>query len=122
MKPTQPTKTFKLRADQTKPLVQYRGACFATDRITVEGKRVGYMYREKPDATSKVLDTGWRFQAGDESQTYMDDPHNSAIYDVNTIANYDPDIIPLLDAPIGSAFERDGTTGRLLATDPPPDD
>jgi hypothetical protein len=26
---------------------------------------------------------------------------------VNTIANYDPGIIPCLDAPIGCAFERD---------------
>jgi hypothetical protein len=28
------------------------------------------------------------------------------MYDVNTIANYDGDIVPLLDSPPGSAFER----------------
>lgn len=44
--------------------------------------------------------------AGTESDAYMNDPQNHEIYDVNTIANYDPDIIPLLGAPIGSAFER----------------
>ena len=45
----------------------------------------------------------------------MDDAANLAIYDVNTIANYDPEIVPLLDAPIGSAFEREGGTGPFVA-------
>jgi len=44
--------------------------------------------------------------SGYESQEYMDEPTNHAIYDVNTIANYDPEIVPFLNAPIGSAFER----------------
>jgi hypothetical protein len=44
--------------------------------------------------------------AGSESQPHMDEPANHSVYDVNTIANYAPDIIPLLGAPIGSAFER----------------
>ena len=51
--------------------------------------------------------------AGDESQEYMDDPANLELYDVNTIANYDPDITPLLDEPIGQAFERD-ERGRFV--------
>jgi len=38
---------------------------------------------------------------------------NHAIYDVNTIANYDPEIIPFLNAPIGSAFERD-SDGKIV--------
>lgn len=61
------------------------------------------MYREEPD---NEIDSGWRFMAGNESEEYMNDPDNSAIYDVNTIANYDPDIVPFLAAPLGSAFER----------------
>jgi len=79
------------------------GSCFATDAITVEGEKVGFMYREQPD---NAIDSGWRFFAGTESQEYVDDPENLAIYDVNTIANYDPEIIPLLEAPVGSAFEK----------------
>jgi hypothetical protein len=78
--------------------------------ITVDGCKVGYMYREEPD---NDVDSGWRFLAGKESQAYMDDPRNHGVYDVNTIANYDSDIILLLDAPIGSAFERAGGTGRF---------
>jgi hypothetical protein len=30
---------------------------------------------------------------------------------VNAIANLDPDIIPLLNAPVGSAFRRENGTG-----------
>ena len=58
------------------------GACFATDMITVQGKKVRFMYREQPDNDS---DSGWRFMAGYESDDYMKDPSNHGIYDVNTI-------------------------------------
>jgi hypothetical protein len=96
-------KKFALRADQIKPLAKNRGGCLATDAITVEGRKVGYMYRVEP---RNDQDSGWIFTAGQESQTYMDDAANHGIYDVNTIANCDPDIIPFLDAPAGTAFER----------------
>ena len=79
--------------------------CIATNRITVEGCKVGYCYREKPDGD---WDSGWRFTAGDESDAYMDDPNNAGIYALNTICNDDPDIIPLLRTPAPCAFERDG--------------
>ena len=77
--------------------------CIATNRITVEGCKVGYCYREKPDG----WDSGWRFTAGDESEAYMDDPNNAGIYKLNIICNDDPDIIPLLNIPAPCAFERD---------------
>ena len=102
------SKRFFLRADQIKPLAEGHGACFATDMITVDGQKVGYMYREEPD---NETDSGWRFMCGQESDGYMDDANNIAVYDVNTIANYDSDIIPFLRAPIGSAFARDEDTG-----------
>ncbi len=79
------------------------GYCIATDRITVDGEKVGYMYREQPDDSS---DSGWRFFAGDESQDYINNPDNISIYDVNTIANYDPSIIKYLDSDIGVELEK----------------
>jgi hypothetical protein len=105
-------KKFRLRADQIKPLALQRGGCFATDMITVEGLKVGFMYRQKPDFDA---DSGWRFISGGESQAYLDEPDNLAIYDVNTIVNYDPDIIPYLDAVEGSAFQRDAESRRFVA-------
>jgi hypothetical protein len=104
-------KMFAIRADQIKPIATNRGGCFATDMITVEGRKVGYMYREEPRNNQ---DSGWVFTAGQESQTYMDDAANHGIYDVNMIANYDPDIIPFLDAPAGTAFERQVSSSRLI--------
>jgi hypothetical protein len=96
-------KGFRLKPEDIKPLATGRGACIATDMITRQGKRVGFMYREKPDTPQ---DSGWRFMTGLEDQDYMDDEANHGIYDVNTIANYDPTIIPLLDEPEGAVFER----------------
>jgi hypothetical protein len=104
-------KRFKLRTDEIRPLASGRGGCIATDQITVEGLRVGYLYREPPDGD---WDSGWRFFSGNESDEYANDPANLAIYDVNTIANYDPEIIPLLDAPVGSAFARHEQSGRFV--------
>ena len=86
-----------------KRLVEAMGSCIASDRITVDGAPVGYMYREEPD---NALDSGWRFFAGDESDEYCGDTTNFEIYDVNTIANYDPSIVSYLESPLGSAFER----------------
>ena len=103
-------KQFKLRADQIRTLVTGYGSCIATDRITVDGERVGYMYRETPHDRD---DSGWHFFAGDESQEYVDNPSNLAIYNVNTIANYDPEIAPFLDEPPGTAWARD-SAGRFV--------
>ncbi len=98
---------YHVKAEDVKSLLpDWKGAdgCIATNRITVEGRKVGYCYREEPDGG---LDSGWRFTAGDESEAYMDDPNNAGIYKLNTICNDDPDIIPLLNTPAPCAFERD---------------
>ena len=41
--------------------------CLVSDRITKDGCKVGYMYREEPDDSAP--DSGWRFMAGDEDDT-----------------------------------------------------
>jgi hypothetical protein len=107
---------FKLRPDEIRPLSPGHGACLATDLITVEGHEVGYMYRERSDEAS---DSGWRFFAGTETQAYLDQPKHTSVYDVNTIANYDPQIIPFLNSPIGSAFERQAPRGAFAPTEFP---
>jgi hypothetical protein len=96
-------KNFKLKADQITKLIEPMGGCIATDKITVDGELVDYMFRDEPD---NDLDSGWQFFSGTEDQNYIDNPDNSAIYDVNTIANYDKAIIPYLNLPIGTQLER----------------
>ena len=116
------TKQFKLAKEQIKRLVPHDGGCMASDRITVDGRPVGFMYREAP---AHDTDTGWRFLAGDESDDYMADSSKHGIYAVNTIANYDRSIIPLLESPEGSAFERAAASSRFTPVEdwaPPADD
>lgn len=100
-------RNYHVKAEDMKNLLpdwDEANGCIATNRITVEGCKVGYCYREKPDGD---WDSGWRFTAGDESDEYMDDPNNAGIYGLNTICNDDSDIIPLLNSPAPCAFERD---------------
>ena len=78
--------------------------CIVSDKITVEGYKVGYMVRKNP--MSEYPDSGWRFMAGNEDDKYMSDPNHHNIFALNTICNYDPDIIPYLHAKTGSAFIR----------------
>ena len=105
-------KNFAIDASEIRPFAIGYGSCLASDRITVDGQLVGYMYREKPDTG---LDTGWRFLAGDESDEYLATSENFGLFDVNTIANYDPAIIPFLSASVGSAYVRD-RSGKLVPT------
>ena len=103
-------KTFKINCENIKQLILSIGGCMATDKITVNGELVDFMYREQPDFNS---DSGWRFLSGTESQEYVDNADNWAIYDTNTIANYDKAIIPYLDLPIGTELERETGTDKF---------
>lgn len=97
-------KKFFRSREQIKQLIPANlGACFITDRVMVDGLKIGYMYREEPERSE---DSGWRFFVGDESQDYIDDLSHTGLYSVNTAANYDPDIIPYLKTPAPCAFEK----------------
>ena len=104
-------KKYKLSVDEIKPLVANGGSCIATDRIMVEGLMVRFMYREEP---MNSADSGWRFLSGFESDAYMEKAGNHGLHDLNTLANYDPSIIPLLDAPVGSTFEKKEATDHFV--------
>ena len=97
-------KKFKLRPEEIASLVAGGGGwCLATDRVVVDGARIGYMYREEPKGGG---DSGWRFFAGDEDDGYMRDNGNHGVYELNTVANYDPAVLPYLSSAVGSAFDR----------------
>jgi hypothetical protein len=107
-------KNYALNPDQFKPLTNKPGYCLASVRITVNGRLVGFMYRERG---RDERDSGWRFFAGDESDEFTANPANFELYAINTIANYDSSIIPLLDAAPGSAFIRKTATSDLERDD-----
>ncbi len=98
-------KKWALPRSTMEDMLDWDGAdgCYATDRITVDNLRVGIMYRENPESR---FDSGWRFLAGDEDEEYMNNIENTEIFSLNTICNYDPEIIEYLESPIGSAFYR----------------
>ena len=78
--------------------------CVVSDKITKEGWKVGFMTRDVPNPN--MPDSGWTFYKGDEDEEYMDNPNNFHIFAINTICNYDPDIIPFLHSPIGTNLIR----------------
>jgi hypothetical protein len=96
-------KSLKIDSADVVQLIPSMGGCIASDKITVDGLPVGFMYREEPE---EGWDSGWRFLSGTETEEYIDDSENSGIYDVNTIANYDRAIIPHLNLPNGTELER----------------
>jgi hypothetical protein len=105
-------KKFIIPGDKIERLIDSNEGCIATDRITVDGCKVGFMYREEPHQNGNP-DSGWRFMAGDESDEYMNNPDNHSVYQVNTICNYDREIIPLLNSAPGTAYIRD-ENGKLV--------
>lgn len=80
--------------------------CIVSDKISVDGCRVGYMYREEPLDED---DSGWAFLEGNESEEYRANWTNDEVLSLDTICNYDPDIVPYLSEPYGSAFRRDNS-------------
>ena len=54
--------------------------------------------------------------AGDEDADYMNTPGNMSAFPLNTMAHYDPAVIPLLDADVFTAYCRD-EDGKLTLTE-----
>jgi hypothetical protein len=97
------SKDSKLKPEQQAVLMLDHGQCMATDKITVAGAVISYMYRENPNFE---FDSGWRFFSGKETQANVNNPRNSGIHEVNTIANNDRAIIPYLQMLIGTELVR----------------
>jgi hypothetical protein len=84
-------------------IIDSKIGCIASDLITVSGEKCKYMYREEP---INKFDSGWRFFSGNETQEYTDDANNFSFYKINTILNYDIDVIKFIEMPIGTELER----------------
>jgi len=97
------SKVYRFSKNELKPLAEGRGLCVVSDAIVIDGKLVGYAYREEPEDND---DSGWRFLAGDESDAYIDNSKNFSLVDLNLVANCDPVILTILDAEVGNEFDR----------------
>lgn len=103
---------------EVKPLLDWNEpngeGCIVSDKITKEGWKIGYMYREEP--IENQPDSGWHFLKGDEDDAYMNDVNNHHVFALNTICNYDPDILPYLHMPIGTYLIRT-KDGKFIVDD-----
>ena len=108
-------KALRIPTEELKPLLKDWGdvnGCIVSDRIMVDGCKVGFCYRVRPNEGQQTWDSGWRFLAGDESEEYLHNPDNSGFYSLNTVCNYDKDVLNIVRAPYGSAYSR-GEDGVL---------
>lgn len=105
------SKKYSITSENLIQFFEHNGGCVVTDRITVDGCEIGYMYCEETDREG---DTGWRFFEGSESQEYLDQVTNCSVWSVNTIANHDPSILEYLDTPPPCAFEKVAGTRRFV--------
>jgi hypothetical protein len=94
---------YILKPEDIKELVPPMGYCYASDMITINGHKVGYMHREPREDDD---DSGWRFYSGLETEEYVENEHHFMMFDVNYIVNIDPAIVPYLKMPKGTEMER----------------
>ena len=97
-------KNFKIKKEDIKKIIDDNSACIVSNEILINGKSVGYMYREKP--SESYNDSGWRFFAGDETKEFCDNPDNFSIVELNTLCNYDGSVVKKLSSDIGTAYKR----------------
>lgn len=103
------------------PHRSYWERCLVDDCVLTGSVPVEYVYREKPDMAGeddKYPDSGWRLRGqdghpdpdpiGDRSVSYVA---------FGAVLNRDDSFISLLEAPVGSAFMRDFTTGLYYPAD-----
>ena len=76
---------------------------FVSKKITQEGWKVGYMFRDDPEEDD---DSGWQFFAGDEDDDYSDDPDNVEMIPVAAAVELDPVVMNYLGSPVGASFVR----------------
>ena len=105
---------YILKLEDIKPLIEQKGYCYASDMITVDGHKVGYMYRE---AREDEDDSGWRFYSGLETDEYVENEHHFMMFDLNYIVNIDPTIIPYLKMRTGAELERDEDADTFSTVD-----
>ncbi len=85
--------------------------CQISNLITINKKSINFLHREHP---IDQHDSGWRFLSGEEGDDYIENPENITTFNLNSIIDIDPDVMPLLNAPYCSAFERDQDTGEFV--------
>jgi len=98
---------------------QYEANCFVTGRVLEDEQPVGALYRENPDEAGDDLAnfSGWNIMAGDEDDTYLDNPDNWHYVSLGSVLNIDDRFIDVLDAPFDSEFIYDPDQDSYIEVD-----
>lgn len=96
-------KLVELQPEDIEDLTVEKGYSVVSNKVAIDGLKIGYMYREE---AGEPEDSGWRFLSGTENEAYINNPENSKIFGVNTVANFDRNILPYLSLPPGTELER----------------
>jgi len=113
---------MQTQASSLQQLVPKGIKCVVSKRISKVGKPILYMTRDNP---VEQTDSGWTFLSGEEldfDEQFMENGANFQMYELNTVANVDPSVVPLLNTIPGAAFERDTSASPWRqVTDIPPE-
>jgi hypothetical protein len=78
--------------------------CTVSNQISLDNQPIGFMYREKSEDTKN---SGWCMFSGFEDDKYLKNKENFNAFELNILCNYDPEILPLLSADVGTIYKRD---------------
>lgn len=106
------------------PLAKYAHRCLVSRSVLEGDKAVGYLFRVDSLGEFKkgIVDSGWRILSGDETQDFLEQPDSSAFVALGVLLNRDERLLPLLDAPVGSAFEWNEAQQRFESVEGPEND
>lgn len=98
---------------------QFIHRCFATSKVLYENVKVKFFYRDESlgEVRDGIYDTGWVFQAGDESDEYLENIDNLHHVSLGVLLNKDDSFVHLLDSEVGSAFGWDETRQEYRRVD-----
>ena len=99
----------------------YWDRCFVDDQILDGRLKVEYLYREDPDPPREGdthPDSGWRFRCDTRGLTDEEYENPSFSYiAIDKVLNEDDSWLHLIDAPVGSAFQRNWETSEFAPTE-----
>lgn len=88
---------------------KYINRCLVNNQILYDGEMINYIYREEAleiDDEGDFVDTGWRIMTGKETEEYADNPDNFSFVTMGAVLSIDDSFIDILEAAIGSSYER----------------
>lgn len=92
------------------------GAILISNKILDENYLPKWMYREIPDNEG---DSGWRIFSGEETDEYLENPHNFSFVSSDQLIAIDGNIMSNLLAPPGFSFERRAGSDEWYIVDEP---